>query len=59
MKSLKINAICYDEEYDLFCVASSDSLLSIKSTENMKGCKDYLTLSTEPHVITSLLIGKA
>ncbi len=44
MKAVKINAVCYDEEYDLLCVASSDNKITIKSTENMHGCKDYLTL---------------
>jgi len=43
-------------------VASGDGLLTIKSTENMKGCKDYLSIQADESNLdanfTSLLLGK-
>lgn len=36
----------YDEEYDLLFVSSSDNKLTLFSTEEGKGCKNYTQIFT-------------
>lgn len=46
MKNVRIHAIGYDEEFDLMFVSTSDNRLNIFSTENGKGCKNYMQIFT-------------
>ena len=58
MKNVVIHSLGYDEEFDLMYVASSDNKLTLFSTDNGRGCKNYLQLSTGDCELTSLLLGK-
>jgi hypothetical protein len=42
MKGIRIHSVGYDEEFDLLFASSSDNKLTIFSTDNGKGCKNYL-----------------
>ena len=61
MKGIRIHAVGYDEEFDLLFCSSSDSKLTIFTTDNGKGCRNYMQLNTEGNKeeeITSLLLAK-
>lgn len=59
MKNIKIHSVGYDEEYDLLFVSSSDNKLTLFSTENGKGCKNYMSIFTGIDTeLTSLLLAK-
>ncbi len=59
MKGVRIHSVGYDEEYDLLFASSSDNRLTIFSTDNGKGCKNYLSLYTGHDTeLTSLLLAK-
>jgi hypothetical protein len=46
MKNVKVHSLGYDEEYDLLFVSSSDNKLTLYSTDNGKGVKNYMQIST-------------
>mmetsp|Transcript_12726 Transcript_12726/g.12577 ORF Transcript_12726/g.12577 Transcript_12726/m.12577 type:complete len:309 (-) Transcript_12726:1464-2390(-) len=60
MKGVRIHAVTYDEEFDLLVVSTSDNRLNLFSTDNGKGCKNYLAIPTGNETeVTSLLLAKA
>jgi len=58
LKGIKIHAVGYDEEYDLFFLSAADNNLYVKQTEGLKGVKDYVAIHTSDCELTALLLGK-
>jgi hypothetical protein len=42
IKNSRVNAVGYDQEFDLLYLSTSDNKLLVFSTDNGKGCKNYV-----------------
>lgn len=58
VKNQNINAIQYDDEYDILFYSTEEGKLELYSTENGRGVKQYMTLQYEDCFITSLKLNK-